>query len=118
MYIDPKQARKCIDTTHAYSVQPTRNLIRILVELTTCVEDRHHYLKRGLALFGMHGNRNPATVVFDCYTVAFVNDHVYHSGMAREGLVNRVVHDLVYEVVKAFLAYITDVHRGALAHRF
>ena len=99
-------------------MQTARNLVGILVKLTPCVQDRHNHLKRRLTLFGVHGYRNSAAVVFNRNAIAFVNDYTHLGGMPRKGLVNRVVHDLIDEVVKTFLANVADVHRGALAHRF
>jgi hypothetical protein len=38
--------------------------------------------------------------------------------MTCQRLIYRVIHYLVYKVVQAFDTDITDVHRGALTHRF
>ena len=99
VHIDAEQGRKCVHTAHTYPVQTARDFVGILVELTSCVQDRHYDLKRRLALFGVHGHRNSAAVVFNCNAVAFVNDYTHLGGMPRKGLVNGVVHDLIHKVV-------------------
>jgi hypothetical protein len=38
--------------------------------------------------------------------------------MAREGFVDRVIHDFKYTVVETALVSVADIHIGALAHTF
>ncbi len=66
----------------------------------------------------MHLDRNTAAVVRHRDRSICVQHHIDLVAVAGEGLINRVVHDLIDEVVKAPKAYIADVHCGALANRF
>ena len=47
-----------------------------------------------------------------------MNNRVDLLAETRQCFVDRVVNDLIHEVMQAPLAGIPDVHRGAFAHRF
>ena len=66
----------------------------------------------------MISDRDAATVVVDRAAVVRVEDDADRVAVAGEGLVDRVVDDLVDQVVQTARAGRADVHPGALANRF
>ena len=101
---------------HADAVQAARHLVAVVVELAAGVQDREHDLGRRFAAF-MAIDRNAAAVVHDRDRVIDVDGDVDLVAIAGQRLVDRVVHDLVNEVVQSGRAGGPDVHRGPLAHR-
>ena len=75
-------------------------------------------LNRGDLLLGMLVDRDAASVVGDGDGVVGVNGHLDMAAVTGQSLVDRVVHDLVNQVVETLLADVADVHGGTLAHRF
>jgi hypothetical protein len=97
-------------------VQSARHLVGAAVELSAGVELRQHHLGRGNLLDGMLVHRNAAAVVHDGDRVVDVDRDLDRVAVAALGLVDRVVDDLVDEVVQARLPGGPDVHRGPLAN--
>src|SRR5690606_2215714 len=62
-------------------------------------------------------HRDAAAVVDHADAAVGHQRHLDVVGIAREGLVDRVVDDLLYEMVQAALTGRTDVHARALANR-
>ena len=116
-HLDVEAVRERVDATHADAVEAARHLVGVLVELAACVQDRHHHLDGGLALGGVHGHGDATAVVRHRDRVVLVDDDLDVVAVARERLVDRVVHDLVHEVVQPADADIADVHGRALADR-
>ena len=108
--------RERVYATHTHTVQSSADLIRAFVELTSCVEYSHNDLQSTLVQFLVHIHRNTAAVVFHGDRVVLVDSYLYVGAVTGHSLVDRVVHSLVYEVMKSFLAYVADVHRRAFAH--
>ena len=103
---------------HADAVEAARDLVAAAVaELAAGVERRQHHLGRRPVLLLVEVHRDAAAVVRDRDGVVGVDDDLDVVGLARERLVDRVVHDLVDEVVKAALARRADVHARTLADR-
>jgi hypothetical protein len=98
-------------------VEAARDLVRLLVELAAGVEPGHHDLGRGDALGRVHLDRDAAAVVHDGHAAVRVDRDLDLLAVARERLVDRVVDDLVDEVMEAFGTRGPDVHGGPLAHR-
>ena len=113
-----QQRRKRVDARDADAVQTSRDLVAALVELTAGVEHRQHHFERRFALLLVVVGRNASAVVPDGDGVVLVDRHVDVGAVARQRLVDRVVHDLVNQVVETLLADVADVHGGTLAHRF
>ena len=82
------------------------------------MEHRQHHFERRFALLLVVVGRNASAVVLDGDGVVLVDRHVDVGAVARQRLVDRVVHDLVNQVVETLLADVADVHGGTLAHRF
>ena len=65
----------------------------------------------------MHVNRDATSVVLDGQRTVAVYHDVDHRAVSGKRLVDGVVNYLIHEMVVAALAGVSDVHRGALAHR-
>lgn len=101
----------------AHAVEAARDLVVRAVELAARVEDGQHDLDGGAVLRRVHVHGNAAPVVRHAQRAVRVDLHVDERAVARQRLVDRVVHHLVHEMVVAALARVADVHGGALAHR-
>ena len=102
----------------ADAVQPTRDLVATaLAELAAGVQDGQHHLGGRPLLLLVHVDRDAAAVVGDRDAVVRMQLDAHRVAEAGQRLVDRVVHDLVDEVVEAALAGGADVHAGPLADR-
>jgi hypothetical protein len=81
------------------------------------MEGGHDDLSRRPLLCGMLVDRNAPPVVFDGDTVVLVDGDVDLFAETANGFVDRVVHDLVDEVVKTRGTCGPDIHRRPLADR-
>ena len=118
-HLDVELLRERVDDRDADAVQPAGHLVAAAVaELAAGVEHRQHDLDRRLVLLLHRGDGDAAAVVDDRDRVVRVDRHVDAVAVARERLVDRVVHDLVDEVVQPAHTGRADVHAGALAHGF
>jgi hypothetical protein len=96
-------------------VEPARDLVAVAAELAAGVELREDDRERGQSLLRHDVHRDARAPVRDAHRVVRPDDHLDLRVAAGEGLVDRVVHDLVDEVVEASLARRSDVHPGAQA---
>ena len=112
-----QQRRKRVHARYAHAVQAARNLVAALVELTARMENRKHDFECRFALLFVVVGRDAAAVVAYGDGVVLVDRHVDVGAIARQRLVDRVVDHLVDQMVQALLAYVADIHGGALAHR-
>ena len=107
-----------VDHRDADAVQTPGNLVALAAELAARVQHREHDLGRGfVGIFGVRVDGNSAPVVDDATAAVGEQGHIDTRRVARECLVDRVVDDLVDEVMEARRAGRADVHTGALAHR-
>jgi len=97
-------------------VESARDLVTLAAELAARMQHRHDDLKRGLLELGLLVDRDSAAVVADRDAVVRVNDDFDVRAVAGERLVDRVVYDLVDQVVQPLRASGSDVHTGALAN--
>jgi hypothetical protein len=75
----------------------------------------HDELESAYAFLGVHIHRDAAAVIFDANNVVFLQNDGYRVAMAGHRLVDRVVHDLVYEVMESIDSGGSDIHAGALS---
>ena len=97
-------------------MQTARDLVAVVVELAAGVEHGQHDFGRRLAALVLV-DRDAAAVVDDRDGVVDVDRDVDLVAVAGQRLVDRVVDDLVDEMVQPRRAGRPDVHGGTLAHR-
>ena len=105
-----------VDHRHADAVQTAGNLVAVVVELPAGVENGHDDFGGRLAAL-VEVDRNAAPVVHDRDGSVDVNRDVHLIAESGQRLVDRVVDDLVDEVMQPGRAGRTDVHGGPLADR-
>ena len=111
--------RQRVHHRHADAVQATGNLVGILVELAARVELGHDHLGRRDAFALVDADRDAAAVIGDRDRVVGMDLDLDPGGVARQHLVDAVVHHLVHHVVQArAVVGVADIHPRPLAHRF
>ena len=108
---------KRVDHGNADAVQAARDLVGVLVELPARMQLGHDDLGRRDAFFLVDADGNAAAIVADRDAVIGVQRDRHGVRMARQRLVDAVVHDLVDHVVQARAVIgVADIHAGPLAH--
>ncbi len=109
-----------VDAAHADAVKTAGNLVGRAVELSSGMQYGHYNLSRGktLAIHVHFIYGNAAAVVNDGDRVVEMNRHVDLAGISSQGFVDRVVNNLIDQMVQAHLTRGADVHSGTLANRF
>ena len=102
----------------ADSVQPARHLVAGLVELAAGVQHGERELDSRDLLDGMDVDGNSASVIDDGDRVVRVNRDFDVRRESRECFVDRVVYDLINQVMETALRCRSDVHPGAFANGF
>ena len=110
--------RQRVDNARADAVQTAGNLVASAAELAACVQHGIDDLERGAPRLRLNVDGDAAAVVDDRNGVALVDRHLDLRAVARERLVNGVIHNFVNEVVQAARGCGADIHARALAHRF
>ena len=106
-----------VDNARADAVQTAGDLVASAAELAACVQHGVDDLERGTARLRLNVDRNAAAVIHNGDGVALVDRHLDLCAVARERLVDGVIHNFVNEVVQAAHRRRADVHARALAHR-
>ena len=113
-HLEVEALRERVDDRDPDPVQPAGDLVAAAVpELAARVQGRHHDLGRRALLLLVLLDRDSATVVGHRDAVVRVQGHRDLAAMARDRLVDRVVHHLVDEVVKTPRPGRADVHPRA-----
>ena len=113
---DLELVRERVDDRDADAVQAAGDLVAAaLAELAAGVQDGEHDLEGGLVLLLHLRDRDAAAVVDDGDRVVGMDRHRDGVAVARERLVDGVVHNLVDQVVQPAHAGRADVHAGTLA---
>ncbi len=107
--------RQRVDHGNTDAVQAARNLVGVLVELSAGMKLRHDDLGGRDALV-VHVGRNAAPIVDHRHRTVGVERHGDEVGVARQRLVDGVVHHLVDHVMQArTVVGVADIHAGPLA---
>lgn len=99
-------------------MQAAGHRVGVAVELAARVQLGEHDLDGRLVLLGVHVDRDAAAVVDYPHPTVGEEGNLDLGGVARHRFVDRVVDDLLDEVVQPAFTGGTDVHTGALADRF
>ena len=100
---------------HANAVQPARHLVCGILELAAGMEHRQ-YDFGGRTAVGHRIDRNTAPVVHDRDRVVDVDGDVDLVAESGQRLVNRVVDDLVHQMMEPGRSRGSDVHGGPFTH--
>ena len=94
----------------AHPVQPARDLVPAAAELAPGVQHGQHRLQRRLARLGVLVGRNPPTVVANLNPAPRLQRHIDPRCMPRHRLIDRVVDNLVHQMMQPRLTGRADVH--------
>src|SRR5690606_25700703 len=102
---------------HAYTMQTTRHLVGVLVELSACMKLRHDDFGSRDAFPRMNRYGNTATIIHDGAGTIRVQTNIHCVAMAGQRLVDGVVHHLIDHVMKTgAVIRVADIHARPLAH--
>ena len=100
--LELEAARERVHDRHAHAVQSAGDLVALAAELAAGVQHREHDLGgRLVGVLGMRVDRDASPVVDHPAAAIGEQGDVDPVRVAREGLVDGVVDDLVHEVVQA-----------------
>src|SRR6266487_3271150 len=116
-HADLEPFAQAIHDGQADAVQAARHAVHLSFELPAAVHPRQDELDAGHAIFRMDVHRDAASVVRDGHGSVRVEGDLDVLAEARHRLVDRVVDDLVDEVVEAPCVDAPDVHRRAFSDR-
>ena len=97
-----------------HTVQTTGNGVAATAELTASVQHGHDNLNGGLVLGGVLIHGNTAAVILYANSTISLDGHVNFGGVAGERFVDRVIYNLVDQVVQTALSGRANVHAGRL----
>ena len=105
--------RQRIDRRDAHAVQTARDLVAAAAELAAGVQFGHDHFQGGFLLGWVHIHRDAAPVVGDGDRRIGVDDDFDAVAHAGQGLVDRVVHHFIDEVVQSLDVGAAHVHARA-----
>ena len=91
------------------------DLVRILIEFTTCVKHGHDDLQGAHMLLGMNINGDTAAIILDRDGPVGVDRQLYMGTKSSQCLIDRIVYRLVDQLMQTLLTDVTYVHRGTLS---
>src|SRR6266511_3130032 len=101
-----------VDDRRADAVQPAGDLVGVAIEFGARVQVGHDEFGGGTFFGRMHIDGNSTPVVFNGDRIVQVDRDVDLVAEAGQGFIYAVVHDLINEVMQAYLTVRADVHRG------
>ena len=97
-------------------MQTTGNFIRPFIEFTTGMQYRQNHFKSRFMLFLVHIDRNTATVIDNPDRIIFVDIYLDMSGISGKSFVDRVIDNLIHQVMQPFYTDIADIHGRAFTN--
>ena len=110
--------RKCIHAGNPHAMETTRNLISILVKLTSRMKHSQNYFKGRLLLLWVHVGWNSSTIVLNSDGIVFIDCNSNGIAMSCESFIDGIIDYFPDQVVQAFDSYIPDVHGRTLSNCF
>ena len=99
-------------------MKSTRHFVAVLIELSSGVENGHDNFQCGFLFLLLEVNRNSTAVVEHRDRSVLVDCHIDVLRKPCQGLVDRVVHHFVHEMVKPPYSHVPDIHRWAATDGF
>src|SRR3989338_1917445 len=114
---DFKPFRQSVHDGNAHTVKASGDLITLMVKFSSGVKFCQDDLYRGFLLGLMHIDRYAAAVIYDRNAVILMYDDLYILAIAGHRLVNRIIYDLIDEMVESAYRGIADIHRRTFPDR-
>ena len=108
--------RECVHAGDTHTMKTSGDLVAILVELSSGMEDSHDNLKGGTMLLRMHSGGDTSSIVSHPDRVVRKYRDIDLIAIACHCLVDTIIDDLIHQMVKTPLSNITDVHRRSFPH--
>ena len=115
---DSHPFRQGVDYGSANAMESAGHTIGPSAEFAAGMEYRMDHFDGRNAHFGVVSDRNSGTVVNYGNGTVRIDRNINRIAATRQRLVNRIRHNLVYEVMEASKGRITDIHTGALSNGF
>ena len=110
--LDHQPLGEGVDHGGAHAVEAAGNLVAASAELAAGMEDGVNDLQSGLAGLGLDVHGDAAAVVHHGDGIALVDLDDDVGAVARQGLVDGVVHDLIHQMVETGGGRGADIHAG------
>ncbi len=98
-------------------METSRDLIGLLIEFSAGMEDREHDFKSTLAVLLHPVDRYPPAIVLNHKRTIAVDDDCDPAAVSGKGFINRVVYDLIDQMVQPAGIGAANIHCRALADR-
>src|SRR5574344_1249322 len=97
-------------------MQTSGNLVIGFAELAAGMKDSQYDLKGRTALLVIDASRNASAIILNPDGIILVYGHLDIIAEATHCLIDTVVHNLVDQMMKTSLPYISNVHRRSFPH--
>jgi hypothetical protein len=114
---DAKLGRQSVHDRNTNAVETTRDFVGVFVEFSARVERCEYDFTRRAILGRMHVRWNATAVVDNRDAPGVFDGHEDFAAVSGECFVDRVVHDLVYEMMKPIGTRCPDIHRRSFSNR-
>ena len=109
---------KSVNYRRAYAVQTAGEFISVAAEFSSRVENGVYHLKGRNSHFGVNSGGNTASVVANGNGIVLVDSHDNLLTVTCKCLVDRVVDDLVHQMMQTARRGRSYIHSGAFSYRF
>ena len=92
-------------------METSAGLVRIIIKFSAGVKRCEYHSLRAHSLF-MHSDRNASSVVLHCTGAVRFKDHLDRGAESGKMFIDRVVHDLVDQMIEAPCGDAADIHAG------
>ena len=120
-HFDFAPLRQEIHDRHAHTVQSAGRLVGTFLEFSAELQDRHHAFERGdfspqfLRQLFVRFDGDASAIVLHRHRTIGVDNHFDVFGKSGHGLINRIVDDLIHQVVQTTRRDVADIHGRPLA---
>ena len=105
-----KAVGQCVDAGYTDAVETSGDLVAVLAEFTAGMEHGKYDFKRRPVFFRVHSGRDASTVILDTDRIIFCYGDFDMVTVSGHGLVNTVVNDLIYKMMKTSHADVSNIH--------
>ena len=90
---------QCVNHRNTHTMQPARDLVGVLIELSARMQYGHYDFGGGASFFRDNVGRNAPAVVADGDRTIYVNSYFYLITVPCQSLIDRVINSLEHHMV-------------------